>query len=383
MGVQMRIIIDLTAFIPRMTGVDVYLKQLIIHLAKVDTYNQYLIALNFEDRYLFGEDLPGNFFCVYLSRRPRPIRFVFQQAVLPIAALLWRADLVHSPAFIMPYIKGTSRHILTIHDLTSFSHPEYHNALRQSSLYKALVRSSVRRADSIIVPSLATKKAVIDLMPEVNADRIYVTALGVGDEFRLFDSAHLQGITSQLQLPKNYILYVGTLEPRKNLSALVESFRLLTEAEEIQADLVIVGKLGWGYDELLQQIDVPALHGRVHLTGYVDQTDLPAIYAGARLFVYPSVYEGFGLPPLEAMASGIPTICCETSSLVENLKDAAELVPAGDIEALKNSIKLLFSDAVLWEKRRLQGLERAAQYRWDNTARATLKCFEGTLAAGR
>jgi glycosyltransferase involved in cell wall biosynthesis len=366
-----------------MTGVDIYLKQLILHLAKVDTDNQYLIVLNFEDRELFKRDLPESFSCVCLSARPRPIRLIFQQALLPIAALLWKADLVHSPAFIMPYVRGSSRHVLTIQDMTSFSHPECHNALRRSSLYLRLVRTSVERTDGIIVPSRATKKAVMDFMPEVNPDRIYVTALGISEEFRLLDPAYVENITSRLELPKSYILYVGTLEPRKNLPALVESFRRLVEAGEIKEDLVIAGKLGWGYDELLQQIDVPVLRGRVHLAGYVDQKDLPAIYAGARLFVYPSLFEGFGFPPLEAMACGVPTISTKTSSLIENLKDAAELVPAGDIEALTDSIKLLLTDTVLWEKRRLQGLELAGRYRWENTARDTLKCFERTLATAQ
>lgn len=379
----MRIIIDLTAFIPRMTGVDIYLTQLILNLAKVDTDNQYLIVLNFEDRELFERDLPENFSCVCLSARPRTIRLLFQQALLPIVALLWKADLVHSPAFIMPYVRGSSRHVLTIQDMTSFSHPECHNALRRSSLYLTLVRSSVERTDGIAVPSHATKKAIMEFMPEVNPDRIYVTALGISEEFRLLDPAHVEDVTSRLELPKNYILYVGTLEPRKNLPALVESFRRLVEAGEITEHLVIAGKLGWGYDELLQQIDVPALRGRVHLAGYVDQKDLPAIYAGAKLFVYPSLFEGFGFPPLEAMACGVPTISTQTSSLIENLKDAAELVPAGDIEALTDSIKLLLTDNVLWEKRRLQGLELAGRYRWENTARDTVNCFERTLATAQ
>lgn len=380
---RMRIIIDLTAFIPRMTGVDIYLKQLILNLAKVDTDNRYLIVLNFEDRQLFKGALPENFSCVYLSTRPRPVRLFFQQVLLPIAALLWKADLVHSPAFIMPYIRGSSRHVLTVQDMTSFSHPECHNALRRSALYQALVSTSVKRTDGIVVPSHATKKAIMEFMPGVNPDRIYVTALGISDEFQLLDPAHVESVTSRLALPEDYILYVGTLEPRKNLPALVESFRRLVEAGDIKENLVIAGKLGWGYDELLQQIDVPALRGRVHLAGYVDQADLPAIYAGARLFVYPSLFEGFGFPPLEAMACGVPAISTKTSSLIENLQDAAELVTAGDTEALTDAIKLLLTDTSLWEKRKLQGLELAGRYRWENTAKDTLHCFERTLATAQ
>jgi glycosyltransferase involved in cell wall biosynthesis len=376
----MRIAFDFSAFIPQSTGVDTYMKQLVLHLAKVDQENQYLVCLNLEDRHLFGPDLPENFSCTYLSARPRPLRLIYQQSILPVAALAWRADIVHSPAFIMPFIRGTSRHVLTIHDMTSFSHPECHNALRRSASYQAMVKASMRRADTLIVPSQATRQAALDFMPDLNPDDIKVTSLGIGDEFRLIEPGIVQEATRRLKLPRRYVLFVGTLEPRKNLAMLVESYRQLAEAGAITEHLVIAGKLGWGYEALLKQISEPALKGKVHLMGYLDQKDLPAVYAGARLFIYPSLFEGFGFPPLEAMACGVPTISTLSSSLIENLRGAAELVPPDSVEALAEAMSRLLSDKELWTSRREQGLEHANHFRWKNTARETIKCYQATLA---
>lgn len=379
----MRIAFDFSALIPQSTGVDTYMIQLILHLAKVDSENQYLICLNFEDRHLFEQKLPENFSCRYLSVRPRPARLFYQQLILPVVALAWRADLIHSPAFIMPYIRGMARHVLTIHDMTSFSHPQCHNALRRSSSYLAMVEMSMKRADAIIVPSKATQQAALDFMPDLDPGNIHITSLGIGEEFRLIDHSKIEETVRRLELPESYILFVGTLEPRKNLTTLVESYRQLVEAGSISEDLVIAGKLGWGYDELLKQLDVPSIRDKVHLLGYLDQKDLPAVYAGARLFVYPSLFEGFGFPPLEAMACGVPTISTLSSSLIENLEGAAELVPPSNVEALAEAINLLLNDHELWASRRVRGLEQASRFRWSNTARATIECYQAAMASDR
>lgn len=144
---------------------------------------------------------------------------------------------------------------------------------------------------------------------------------------------------------------------------------------EIEEHLVLAGGLGWGYQDLLKQLESPELQGKVHLRGYVPQEELPWLYAGAKMFVYPSLQEGFGFPPLEAMACGIPTISSLSSSLAENLQGAAELVPPEDIEALTDAMRRLLQDESLRAKRREQGLERAAKFRWEKTARQTVNCY--------
>jgi glycosyltransferase involved in cell wall biosynthesis len=377
----MRIAIDFTAFIPQMTGVDTYMKQLVFTLAKVDRINQYRIYHNYEDGGLFAESLPSNVSHCSLSVRPRPVRLISQQILLPAAVSSWRADVVHFPSFIMPYLRGAARHVLTVHDMTPFSHPQCHIALRRSTLYRRMVLASLRRADVVVVPSQATRQAILEFLPDLRLDRVHVTVPGIGEEFRLCAPASVREVITRLTLPKPYILYVGTLEPRKNLPALVEAYRRLVEVGAIKEHLVLAGKLGWGYEALLKQIQVPALHGKVYLAGYVNQQDLPAVYAGARLFVYPSLHEGFGFPPLEAMACGVPVISTLSSSLVENLAGAAELVSPDDVAALTDAIRRLLTDDTLRAKRRTQGLAQASHYRWDQTARETLNSYQAAMAS--
>jgi glycosyltransferase involved in cell wall biosynthesis len=379
----MRIAIDFTAFIPEMTGVDTYMKQLVSNLARVDRTNQYRIYHNHEDRRIFADNLPENFSHTSLSARPRMFRLAFQQGMLPVAASGWKADVVHSPSFIMPYFRGSARHVLTVHDMTSFSHPHCHIALRRSWLYRRMVVASLNRADVVVVPSQATRQAILEFLPDLRPERIHVTVPGIGGEFQLCDPASVREVVRRLNLPEPYVLYVGTLEPRKNLPALVESYRRLVEAGAIKEHLVLAGKLGWGYEALLKQISVPALRGKVHLAGYVDQKDLPAVYAGARLFVYPSLHEGFGFPPLEAMACGVPVISTRSSSLAENLERAAELVAPEDIAGLADAMQRLLTDDGLRATRRIAGLEHACHYRWEETAVATLRSYQAAMGFER
>lgn len=371
----MRIAIDLTALLPEATGVDNYLKQLVLHLGCIDNDNQYKVFVNYEDRNLFREVLPRNFSVVPLCLRPRPIRLLFQQFALPVATRMWGADVVHSPSFIMPLYRGKPRHVVTVHDMTFFSLSKCHISLRRSFLYKRAVLESIRRADLVIVPSFATQRQIALIMPEFSLDRTRVIPQGVGDEFHVYPPEEVRKAGRRLQLPSSYVLYVGTIEPRKNLPRLVESFRRLVAKENVTEHLVLVGRLGWNYKALLTQLDTPELRGRVHLVGYVSQRDLPWFYAGAKLFIYPSLEEGFGFPPLEAMACGVPTISSCSSSLAENLQGAAELVPPDDVAALTSAMSRLLHDESLQAKYKTQGLARAARFRWVETARQTLDCY--------
>jgi glycosyltransferase involved in cell wall biosynthesis len=377
----MRIAIDLTALLPEATGVDNYLTQLVLHLAWVDHDNQYKVFVNYEDRNLFRGVLPRNFTVVPWCLRPRSTRLLFQQLVLPVAAIRWGADIVHSPSFIMPLYRGKQRHIVTIHDMTSFSLPDCHISLRRSFLYKRVVLESIRRADLVIVPSHATQQHIAQLVPEFSLDRCRVIPEGVSDEFHVYPLEEVRKSIRRLQLPPSYLLYVGTIEPRKNLARLVESYRRLVAQDKIAEHLVLVGRLGWRYKDLLAQLDAPELRGRTHLMGYVSQRDLPWFYAGAKLFIYPSLEEGFGLPPLEAMACGVPTISSHSSALAENLQGAAELVPPDDVAALTSAMRRLLNDESLRAKHKVEGLACAARFRWEETARQTLDCYFAVATA--
>jgi glycosyltransferase involved in cell wall biosynthesis len=351
-------------------------------LGKIDQRNQYRIYVNWEDRNRFCGLLPGNFRVVPLSFRPRPVRLLFQQGLLPIIAGWWSADVVRSPSFIMPMVRGCQYHVLTVHDMTSFTLPNHHIPLRRSLPYRQLLLWSIRRGHAITVPSRSTQEDIYHWVPDLPRARVKVIPGGIGEEFTAYPPEAIRKTLERLGFPASYILYVGTIEPRKNLQILVQSYKRLVTMGKTKEHLVLVGRLGWGYDELLKQIESPELQNRVHLVGYIHQKDLPLVYAGATLFVYPSLQEGFGFPPLEAMACGAPTISSQTSSLIENLQGAAKLVPPDDPECLTEAIHQLLNDEGIREQYRREGFARASKFRWEETALQTLSCYQ-EVALGR
>ena len=374
----MRVAIDLTPLVHTPTGVDVYLKELLIHLGRIDRTNDYRVFTNYEDRKVFDNALPPNFTIAARSLRPRIARLLFQQGWLPLAART--CDVVHSPSFLMPAYRGRQKHVLTVHDMTFFSLPKVHTRLRRSRIFRRVILRSIERTHRVIVPSAVTKADILRLLPRLDPGRVQVIPYGIADDFQPSQAEDVKETAARLHLPARYILHVGTIEPRKNLAQLLEAYRHILRTAPIAEDLVLAGRLGWDYQPLLRMIQAPDLRQRVHLIGYVDRGDLPRVYAGARLFVCPSLYEGFGFPPLEAMACGVPTIASLSSSLTENLRDAAELVPLGDVPALAAAMTRLLLDDRLRAHARERGRKRAAEFRWEQTARATLRCYEELAA---
>jgi glycosyltransferase involved in cell wall biosynthesis len=377
----MHVAIDLSALMPQPSGVDNYLIELVTHLGKIDTESRYSLFLNQEDGDLFAGRLPPNFHVRAWCRRPRPLRLLFQQAILPAACRAHRADVLHSPSFLMPWWRGPSRHLLTVHDATFFSMPEMHSALRASKAFRLAVSTSIRRAGMINVPSKATRADLMRFFPSLRRSKIRVTPYGVARAFSPAPEAEIAENRKRMGLPPRYILAVGTLEPRKNLERLVESYRRLVRSASIPEHLVIAGRPGWSYERLLELITDPELDGRVHVRGFVAHEDLPWLYRGARLFAYPSLGEGFGFPPLEAMACGVPVLSAPNSALAETLTGAAELVSPTDVPALEDGMRRLLDDDALRSRRIEQGIRRAAAYRWEQTARAVQACYRELAAS--
>ena len=181
-----RIVFDLTALLPQETGVDRYLIELVTHLGKIDQSNQYRIYINWEDRHRFDGQLPGNFQVLVCSRRARLVRLFFQQVLLPILAMWWGADVVHSPSFIIPMMRGRQRHVLTVHDMTSFTLPGCHTRLHDSSASRQLVLCSIRRAHLVIVPSASTQKDIYHWLPAISRTKVRVIPHGIGEEFKIY-----------------------------------------------------------------------------------------------------------------------------------------------------------------------------------------------------
>ncbi len=212
----------------------------------------------------------------------------------------------------------------------------------------------------------------------IPAERIAVIPLGVEPGFRpIHDETFLAALRHKYALPAQVILYVGTLEPRKGLDTLIAAFATL--ADGFPHDLVIAGKRGWYTEGLFRQVAQLGLGDRVHFTDYVPAEDLPGLLNLAEVFVFPSRYEGFGLPPLEAMACGVPVISSDAASLPEVVGDAGLLVSPGDPAALAAALRRVLLDAALRARLRVEGPERARLFTWDATARRTLQVYEQCL----
>jgi glycosyltransferase involved in cell wall biosynthesis len=377
----LRVGIDVTSLQPQHLGVDNYLKHLLIELGRADTEGRYFLFANVEDRAFLREALPSNFSVIPVATRHRPTRLAFQQGGLPVLGSAMRLDVIHSPSQLMPMARGTARHLLTVHDLTQLSLPECHTRLRRSWAFRRAIRASVGKADLIVVPSEHVRSDLRRTFG-VPADRVHTIPEGVSAEFTPAAANDSGPGMASLGIEGPYVLFVGTLEPRKDLDLLLDAYGRLIESGDTDEQLVIAGKPGWGYRKLLTRAARPELRGRVQITGFVDQGLLPALYARASAFVYPSREEGFGLPPLEAMASGVPTVATDTSALAENLNGAAELVPVGDTAALAAALQQVLRDGPTRARLRTRGLQRAARFRWDTTARATLERYRALAALG-
>ncbi len=377
----MRIAIDLTPWNEKPSGVDRYMTGLVRSLLEMESPHEYLLFVNAEDRsriHNLVSAAPGSPRVVTqaLARRARPARLFFQQAILPALIRTMRIDVVHSPAFIIPVLCGRAGHLLTIHDMTSFLLPGCHPPWRRGRLYESVVRGSIRRADLVSVPSPAVRDDVLRLAPRTPADRVRVIPCGVDPEFRRREAFEVAPVLAHLGIRWPYVLYVGTLDPRKNIGGLLESYGRLIESGRVPEHLVITGQPGWSAPDFGRRLEQPPFEGRVHLLGYVEEAHLPFLYAGARLFAYPSLLEGFGFPPLEAMACGTPVVASDSSSLRDNLRGAAELVPAHDVEGFAAAMRKLLSDPALSVARIAAGLDRVAGFRWEAFARSTSACYE-------
>jgi glycosyltransferase involved in cell wall biosynthesis len=235
---------------------------------------------------------------------------------------------------------------------------------------------AVKSAKRVIAISEATKKDLIRFY-KAGSDKIAVTHLGLDSRFRPMKYEQVQPVLDKYGLIyQKYILFVGTIQPRKNIIRLVEAFQKIRKENHIEEKLVIAGQRGWLWEPIVKKIKMAGLDGSILYLDYVKKEDLPAIIAGAKLLTLPALYEGFGLPPLEAMASGVPVVVSNVSSLPEVVGDAGVLVDPDSEESMADGLLRVLMDNNLREQMIAKGLERASQFTWENTAGKTLEVFE-------
>jgi glycosyltransferase involved in cell wall biosynthesis len=269
---------------------------------------------------------------------------------------------------------ATRPFVVTVHDLSFLSYPQGFRVLNRSYL-RVFTRLSVQRARRVIAVSESTKHDLVQNYG-LSPGKVDVVHNGVGSGFRPLPAAQVAAFRAKQGLPESFILFVGTLEPRKNVIRLIEAYACLPETKP---PLLLVGGKGWLYDDLFARREALGLTNQVHFVGYVPAEDLPLWYNAAELFVYPSLYEGFGLPPLEAMASGTPVISSASSSLPEVVGTAGLLVDPTDVEALATTMQRVLSDKDLQAEMRNAGLEQARVFSWRRTALQTAGSFRRAL----
>lgn len=264
--------------------------------------------------------------------------------------------------------------VVTVHDLAIFREPGTYLYSRVM-YWRKLFKHAIHKASCVVAISHTTRNDLIELM-NVSPEKIKVIYNGVNPCFRIIDDIDfLEQISQRYSLPRNFLLFVGLFSPRKNIAGILRAFSILKNRYQIPHRLVMVGEKGWLYRNDLRLVRLLGLEEEVSFTGYVDNKDLPAVYNLADVFVFPSLYEGFGLPVLEAMACGIPVVTSNVSALPEVAGQAGILVDPHNPEEIASGVYRLLSDRKLSSELVRAGLERSRQFTWKNAARELLKVF--------
>ena len=290
-------------------------------------------------------------------------------------------DVVHDPTGVMPLalVRGAAR-VVTVHDAFPYTCARTSTTL-DWLIYHAWLPRALPAADAVITDSMQSREDIVKHL-RVTPERVTVVPLAADRRFRPVNPATVASVLQAHGVAQPYILYVGALESRKNLPRLLEAYALLRAWSE-QWRLVIVGARKWKSSPIFETVARLGLEPFVTFTGYVADDDLPALYAGAGLFAFPSLYEGFGLPVLEAMACGTPVVTSNSSSLPEVAGDAALLVDPYDVEAIAGAMRQVLEDPALARDLREWGLARAAEFSWERTARETVAVYEQALSRRR
>jgi glycosyltransferase involved in cell wall biosynthesis len=352
-------------------GIGTYIRNLVPAMAardpalRLSLFHARFASSEAPERWLrdhWVEELPGSIRALYprwdLLARP------------PLPATLRAAEILHATnhAAVPPAGDGQGL-VVTVHDLAFEHHPSaFPRAWR--TLYRLGLRAAVRRADAIVTPSRNTAEDVLS-RTRVDPKKLHVVPLAASLPAGALDA---EEVLTRLKVPTPYVLFVGTLEPRKNLVRLVRAYRRVA-ADGFPHALVLAGPLGWHHESLMRELALPG-PGEIAMTGALLPDELDAVFRGADAFVYPSLYEGFGLPVLEAMARGVPTIASSTSSVPEVTGDAAIGVDPRSIRQITDAIESVLGDVEVAERFARRGRARSERFTWDETARLTLQVYE-------
>ncbi|MCU0501939.1 MAG: glycosyltransferase family 4 protein [Anaerolineae bacterium] len=363
------------ATIARRTGTETYSRNLIHALIGLGSEHCFRLYTN------GPAEVPGAT-AANVEIRAIPFPRLWTHLRLSAEMLAHPPDVLFVPAHVLPLIHPR-RSVVTVHDLGYLHYPEAHRAADRRYLEWS-TRWNGRQATAVLADSQATKDDLVRAYG-VDPGRVHVVYLGRDQAFGpVRDADQIAHVRERYGIVGRYLLYVGTLQPRKNLARVIDAFAGLAGDPALAGvQLVLAGKRGWLYDDLFAQVTRLGLTSRVVFPGYVEEADLPALLSGALALVFPSLYEGFGIPVLEAGACGVPVITSKTSSLPEVAGDAALLVDPHDVDAIADALLRIATDAELRAELDRRGQENVKRFSWEKCARETLTVLEEAARWGR
>lgn len=357
------------ANLPNPTGVEMYAAELIKHLALIDQKNNYILYFRTKPQAWFYK-LPANFTCKIM-----PFPKFWTQLRLSWEMFWHPVDVLVILASALPFYHPKNS-VFTAHDLAYEFFPDAFTLFMRNYLIWS-TRFAAKHAASVLAVSESTKKD-LERLYKLDPSKIVVTHLALDHEqYKPLTYEKVQPTLDKFKLTyKKYILFLGTLQPRKNIIRLIDAFTKLKNENRIEEKLVIAGGKGWLWEPIIEKIEKQGVANEVVFLGYVDETDKAALYNGSALTTLPALYEGFGLPPLEAMACGVPVVVSNVSSLPEIAGGAAELVDPNSVDSIATGLLKVLSDKNLQVELGKKGIERARNFTWENTARKTLALLE-------
>lgn len=388
----MKIGIDISRYIDKSGGVGIYAANLLNFLLKLDTDNEYLGYTFFYDcfpdgwnsekeagifaDYYRSPNIYTNFKINALKWRTAKLKKIWQKSSIEKQEyILGNPDVIHSTAYVVPELLN-AKLVVTVHDLSFLLFPDLHTEENRRLLMQNLIYVNSRPA-MVICDSEQTKIDLIKFF-HVPEERIEVVYLGVDHIFSdPITEENRQKVLEKYEISGfDYLLSVSTIEPRKNFERIINVFSEMIKNEKYSnLHLVCAGGAGWKNEKIYELVRRNNLEDRVKFIGFVDERDLPSIYNGARLFLYPSLYEGFGLPVLEAMSSKVPVITSNTSSLPEVAGDAAVMVNPYNEKDIYNAVENVLNNENLRKQLITEGTQRANLFTWENTAQKTLEVY--------
>ncbi len=363
--------IDVTSALSQRAGIGRYTRELVSALVRKDKSTEYLLFSASQPSWdLLASRMPPDSNVRYKQSlfNERWLYRIWYRLRLPVPVQLFTGhiDLFYSPDFVLPPVRNDIPTVLTVHDLSFVHYPETFTPSLRKYLNQ-VVPKSVRSATHVLADSQTTKEDISNIW-QIDEKKITVLYSGVDRSFRPpSDNENLVNVRNKYDLgDEPYIFSVSTIQPRKNYQMLIRAFKDV--ANDFPHRLIIAGGKGWLYDETLAEVNAQGLDDRVRFVGFVDDEDLPALYSDATLFVFPSLYEGFGLPVLEAMACGVPVVVSNASCLPEVAGEAALLLPPQDQQAWTTAIRDLLDDPSRRAQMVASGFLRARQYKWNRAA---------------